>query len=53
MQMYKSSSYMEDPISTQHAQWTFEKIGNTFNGPLQFEKACIRSSEYILYEILD
>ena len=34
---------------SQHAEPTLNKIEITFNG----ERACIRSSEYILVEILD
>ena len=38
---------------TQHAEWDLDKIENTFNGPMRGERACIRASEYILFEILD
>ena len=38
---------------TQHAEWDLNKIEKTFNGISQGERAHIRGSEYILFEILD
>ena len=37
----------------QHVEMILSKIINTFNGPLQGERACIKDLEYILLEILD
>ena len=38
----------------QHAEWILNEIENTFNGYLRRgERACIRGSEYTLFEILD